>query len=364
MASKTIQRLLQECTVSGYKPEKKTKGNGFYHQLANVNKVAQNKVSEKYQRTLSPAKLTQYGDCDYDLLIPAIISRRPKEFEVIGEDGDFVIDGQNKEVLFLANTIHDSNAQMHEMILEHPYDSNKTLDQNFKSVLRKEAELFSNLNTMRKKLTKVDELRSDVCQEDKLALQIEEIMKTLNYVTDRFGSTETSATELTSFSQFYYCLTSENDVSEDLSTNRLLSGQKLWNDVYGINSYENSEVNPQEKVHGTAFRAICMIDRFINEALSNETQKNFREWVKTELAKNYTPIKLVKGFGTFTSPRYTLHRVIDKYNDVMENCQKAGKGVTIGPMTIYHAANNVSKDFAHPDEDRWSKIVEAAKKTN
>ena len=50
----------------------------------------------------------------------------------------------------------------------------------------------------------------------------------------------------------------------------------------------------------------------------------------------------------------------DKYNDVMENCQKAGKGVTIGPMTIYHAANNVSKDFAHPDEDRWSKIVKAA----
>ena len=48
----------------------------------------------------------------------------------------------------------------------------------------------------------------------------------------------------------------------------------------------------------------------------------------------------------------------------MENCQKAGKGVTIGPMTIYHAANNVSKDFAHPDEDRWSKIVEAAKKAN
>ena len=89
-----------------------------------------------------------------------------------------------------------------------------------------------------------------------------------------------------------------------------------------------------------------------------------RERVKTELAKNYNPIKLVKGFGTFTSPRYTLHRVIDKYNDVMENCQKAGKGVTIGPMTIYHAANNVSKDFAHPDEDRWSKIVEAAKKAN
>ena len=27
-------------------------------------------------------------------------------------------------------------------------------------------------------------------------------MKTLNFVTDRFGSTETSATELTSFSQF------------------------------------------------------------------------------------------------------------------------------------------------------------------
>ena len=36
------------------------------------------------------------------------------------------------------------------------------------------------------------------------------------------------------------------------------------------------------------------------------------------------------------------------------------QAITIGPMTIYHAANNVSKDFAHPDEDRWSKIVKAA----
>ena len=356
MASKTIQQLLHECTVSGYKPEKKTKGTGFIHELARVEKVAQNKVSEKYQRTLSPAKLTQYGECDYDLLIPAIISRRPEEFEVIGEDGDFVIDGQNKEVLFLGNTIHEPDSLMHEMILTHQYDSTKSLDENYKEVLRKEAQLFSHLNTMRKKLTKVDELRSEVCQEDRLALQIEEIMKTLNYVTDRFGSTDTSATELTSFSQFYYCLTGENDVSKDKSTNRLLSGQKLWDDIYGV----NSTINQQAKVHGTAFRAICMIDRFINEALSNDTQKNFSDWVRNELAKNYNPVKLVKGFGTYTSPRFTLHRVIDKYNDEMENIGQAKKGVTIGPMTIYHAVNNVSKDFAHPDEDRWSKIVKAA----
>ena len=353
MASKTIQELLDECANNGYTPKKRTTGKGFRHVKASREVVATNKVSEKYQRTLSPAKLESYTECDFDLLIPAIISERPEEFEELNnEDGRWVIDGQNKEVLFLADTVDQPDAFMHEMVIKHEYDDSISLDANYKKVLKSEARLFNHLNTMRKKLSRIDELRSEVCQEEKQALQIEEIMKTLNFVADRFGSGEKDATELTSFGQFYYCLTGDHEPSDPRSINDFLAGQRLWNKIYG----SKSTINPQDKVHGTAFRAICLLDKFIKTALSNGKQKNFKEWVEKELAKNYTPIKLVKGYGTFTSPRQTLHRIIEKYNDHLENTGQANKGTTIGPVTLYHAAMSVNKQFKNPDEDAWSKV--------
>ena len=359
--AKTIQQLHDECVQAGWKPRKQTRGKGLKHEIARIDEARTWKVDDNYQRTISPNKLESYAVCDYDLLIPVIISRRPQQFEVLFEDGEYVIDGQNKAVLFIGNAEHDpaSKAIIHKMVLEHDYDTTLTIEENFKNVKRREAELFTALNTMRKKLSKVDELRSEVCQEDKQAMQIEEIMKTLKFVTDRFGSDLASATELTSFSQFYYCLTGDHDLSNAKAVNQLLSAQRLWDDVYGV----NSQINAQPKVHGTAFRAIALLDKFIEKGLGNSTQTNFRAWVKAELAKNYTPVKLVKGFGTFASPRYTLHRIVDKYNDVMENSGQAGKGVTIGLKTLYYAATNVDMDFAHPDEDRWQKIVDSVKQT-
>ena len=359
--AKTIQQLHDECVQAGWKPRKQTRGKGFKHEIARIDEARTWKVDDNYQRTISPNKLESYAVCDYDLLIPVIISRRPQQFEVLFEDGEYVIDGQNKAVLFIGNAEHDpaSKAIIHKMVLEHDYDTTLTIEENFKNVKRREAELFTALNTMRKKLSKVDELRSEVCQEDKQAMQIEEIMKTLKFVTDRFGSDLASATELTSFSQFYYCLTGDHDLSNAKAVNQLLSAQRLWDDVYGV----NSQINAQPKVHGTAFRAIALLDKFIEKGLGNSTQTNFRAWVKAELAKNYTPVKLVKGFGTFASPRYTLHRIVDKYNDVMENSGQAGKGVTIGLKTLYYAATNVDMDFAHPDEDRWQKIVDSVNQT-
>ena len=332
--AKTIQQLHDECVQAGWKPRKQTRGKGFKHEIARIDEKRTWKVDDNYQRTISPNKLESYAVCDYDLLIPVIISRRPQQFEVLFEDGEYVIDGQNKAVLFIGNAEHDpaSKAIIHKMVLEHDYDTTLTIEENFKNVKRREAELFTALNTMRKKLSKVDELRSEVCQEDKQAMQIEEIMKTLKFVTDRFGSDLASATELTSFSQFYYCLTGDHDLSNAKAVNQLLSAQRLWDDVYGV----NSQINAQPKVHGTAFRAIALLDKFIEKGLGNSTQTNFRAWVKAELAKNYTPVKLVKGFGTFASPRYTLHRIVDKYNDVMENSGQAGKGVTIGLKTLYY----------------------------
>ena len=183
--AKTIQQLHDECVQAGWKPRKQTRGKGFKHEIARIDEARTWKVDDNYQRTISPNKLESYAVCDYDLLIPVIISRRPQQFEVLFEDGEYVIDGQNKAVLFIGNAEHDpaSKAIIHKMVLEHDYDTTLTIEENFKNVKRREAELFTALNTMRKKLSKVDELRSEVCQEDKQAMQIEEITVSYTHLT-------------------------------------------------------------------------------------------------------------------------------------------------------------------------------------
>ena len=64
--------------------------------------------------------------------------------------------------------------------------------------------------------------------------------------------------------------------------------------------------------------------RFIDEGLTNGIQEKFEIWCKEELAKQFSQDKLIKGFGSFDSPRWTLYRILDKYNDMMTN--EFGKG--------------------------------------
>jgi len=99
--------------------------------------------------------------------------------------------------------------------------------------------------------------------------------------------------------------------------------------------------------------------------LTNGIQETFETWCKDELAKQFTQDKLVKGFGSFDSPRWTLYRIIDKYNDMMTNMQSTG-APTIKEGRLVQAAR-VSNEprFEHPDEEMWSKILKVYKdKTN
>ena len=125
---------------------------------------------------------------------------------------------------------------MSEMVLRHKYDSTLSLQENYEKVLKAEARLFEHLNTLRKKLTKLDELRAEVCQGDGLATDIEDTMITLNLVSDRFGSKESNAKEVKSFSQFYYCLTgdfnNEDGVGTSKTTKLLKAGYDLWSAIY------------------------------------------------------------------------------------------------------------------------------------
>lgn len=339
-----VKRYLDK---QGNKAKKGYKGSPLIVEQAPYSQVMNNIVDSKYQRMLSHAKIKDYGQCNLGLMVASIISRRPPELEEYA--GDYVIDGQHKEVTYGVNC--DENAPpVTQQVLTHEYDHDVSKIANLKRIMMAEAELFWSLNTLRKKLTKVDELRAEVCYDDPDALHTQSVMQELNVQTDGFGSEQDDALEVTNFGQFYYIINA--DYSKNvLGAQKIKRGYKLWEEVYGFKG----------KVHGVALRALCFIDRYIEEGLSNGKAKRFREWIVTNLAAQFSQEQLVKGHGSFDSPRWVLYRVIDKYNTLETN--RNGRGAqTIGPVTLIEAAEKEDR-FKHPDDIEWGKILEAAKST-
>jgi len=356
MSSRTIKQTLLDLKAKGYDILPGFHGKPLKFEYATKEQVENNKVDELYQRMISVFKILGYGECNLSLLIPAIISRRPIEFEDLS--GDFIIDGQNKEVIY-ANSDHDGDGKTSgcpQMVMEQEYDPSQSFKENYRRILKEEAKLFQALNTLRKKLSRIDELRAEVVYGDKLAVDIESVMKTLDLVSDRFGSSTKTAKEVKSFSQFYYTLTADYEISNPLSTSKISDGYTLWKKIY-------ADVPNGSKVHGTAFRAICFLERFITEGLNNGVQESFENWCIDRLRHCFNQEKLVKGFGSFDSPRWTLYRIIDKYNDEITNDLGTG-APTIKERRIVRVVEKTGEErFQHPDEEEWARICNKVKET-
>jgi hypothetical protein len=321
------------------------------NEMCSRKKALSLQVDYTYQRLVSPVKLQEYGQLDYSLLLPIVVSRRPKS---LGEtlSGDRIIDGQNKVVKFILSG-EDSGLQL--SVLEH--DENVTYQQ----VLEKEALVFNRINNWRKKLTTIDNLRSEVCFGDETAVHIENVMKTLNVVAqpDTFGSDKVDAFPVKSFTHFYYAVKDDYPQNET-GTTLLSDGYDFWKSIYG-REHESGviKVASANFVHGTAFRSLCFVKKFIDEGLSNGKQKKFREWCITRIPFIWSQAKLVKGFNSFSGRRWILYRIIDKYNDEIS---RGGPGAqTLGPVTLVDAFK-VNALFAHPDEDEWKRIVDKVEK--
>ena len=354
MSSRTIKDTLVDLKARGYNVSSGFHGLPLKFEFATKEQVENNKVDELYQRLISIFKVNSYGECNLSLLIPSIISRRPEE--LLEYSGDFVIDGQNKEIIY-ANSGHEGDGQTSgcpQMVMEHEYDPSLSKVENYKEILKKESQLFQQLNTLRKKLTRLDELRAEVCFGDSLAKSIESVMKVLNVESERFGSNKVGAKTVKSFSQFYYTLTADYEITNPLSVEKIKDGYDLWTKIYG-------DTPSGTKVHGTAFRAICFLRRYLDEGLTNGIQKSLEKWCIEELAKQFSQDKLVKGFGSFDSPRWVLYRIIDKYNDLISN--EYGTGApTIRAKRMVEAFELTKEErFKHPDEEVWKRIVKEAK---
>ena len=286
-------------------------------------------LPDEVQRAISNIKLNKMGIFYWNLCMPVLISDRPLHLEEHG--GTQLIDGQHETCVFLASEEDDG---LPTFVISHPPDAS------LKECLKREAVIFRELNVRRTKLSNLDILRAELVYDDPVAVFVKSVMNVLELTADRFGSDKGHAKEVDSFNQFYYAVKDDHE-HNGLGVAKLKSGKDFWDQVY----------KKQNKLHGTAFRAICFIDRFITEGLANGKQQQFRQWCIDSIAREWSPKELVKGYSTFNSHRYILYRVIAKYNRQISNLN--GRGAeTIGPKTLIQAAET-NPNFAHPDKDEW-----------
>lgn len=311
--------------------------------------VSNLKIDNEYQRLISKKKLAQYGQLNFNLLIPSVISCRPKNLED-DYSGNYIIDGQHKaEKYYKSRHSGDGITSGFPCIVMY-HDENSS----YQEVRENEAKLFEALNTNRKKLTKIDELRAQSFYGDQFAVHVESVMKLLNIVIDGFGSDDKNAREMSSFSHFYYAVDADYKHNSH-GAQKMKVGYDLWKEVF-----KNVKDFEKLKVHGTALRAMFFLDRFIKEGLSNGKQDKFYTWCVKELSKQYSQDTLVKPFTSFDSPRQVLHRVIEKYNSC-ETCLNGRAAQTIGPKTLLSAIEATSEfRFEHPNEDEMNKILKDA----
>ena len=288
------------------------------------------KVSKLYQRMLSVFAVKKYKQLDLKLLIPAVVARRPKSLGKNG--GDWLIDGQHKAVLYFLSGVDTEGINFPVMVYEHEEDA--TLEE----CERIEAEIFYALNTQRKKLSKIDEIRAGVVFDEPVSIWVERILKQFNMNVDGFGSSEEDALELKSFNQFFIAVTTDYKMDDPDSEDYLTAGYELWMEMFS-GTKENY-------VTGPMYRACCLLAHFLNHVLENGQAKLFHDYLTTLLPRVENQTTLTKGFIDANAHRYIFFNIIDKYVNT-QDYKSAGPRHQIGEAT-WDTAVAVSKRFNRP----------------
>lgn len=310
---------LQNCIEPGF-TGKKLK----YEEISNTSNL---KVSKLYQRLISKSALKKYKKLDQTLLIPAVVARRP---ESLGANaGDWLIDGQHKSVMHFLSQSEESGVSMPAMVYEHNEESS------LEECEAIESKIFHSLNTQRKKLSKIDEIRSGVVFNDPVSKWVETVMKTLNLTSDGFGSEEVDAVELRSFNQFFIMVTSDYHDSLD----KIRAGYDLWKKMF------RNHIRQVDYVTGPMLRALCLVSEFVDEVLENGRKEEFLKYLIYHLPSLENQTTLCKGFIDANAPRYIFWNILDKYKIYCSNNNIKSNG--IGDET-YKIAVKINKRFERP----------------
>lgn len=298
------------------------------------------KVSKLYQRLISTQAIKKYKKLDLKLLIPAVIARRPSSLG--SNSGDWLIDGQHKAVLYYKSEVVSDEVSFPAMVYEH--EDSATL-QECEEI---EAQIFHALNTQRKKLSKIDEIRAGVVFRDPSALWVERILNSFHLQADGFGYEGESYIELKSFNQFYLTLTTDYPSSEVDSFDRISKGVDLWKRMF-----QNPLSKKQENhMVGLMFRTCCLMAHFIDEVLDNGREENFVGFVVSELTRMENQATLTKGYIDVNAHRYIFHNILYKYKTFCSNNGIKSRHC-IGDETLKESLK-ISKRFKHPDAPKGS----------
>ena len=217
---------------------------------------------EKYQRLISASSLKKQGQMNWSLLLPMVIAIRPDSVPE-SERGSRVIDGQHKGIKYLQSGVEDPYMSA---VIRHP--EGYTLQQCEEA----EAQIFTELNTFRKKLTKLEEIRAGVVWKVPEALWVQQVLMSLDLVVDgTFGAVRDDEDdeddeenkkdppmELKGFYQFWFMTVDYNSENFD----KIVRGHNLWKKLF-----------PKAKhLNGTALRSIVLLQEFI-DTLTNGRKK-------------------------------------------------------------------------------------------
>jgi len=286
---------------------------------------------EKYQRLLSASSLKKQGQMNWSLLLPMVVAIRPDSVPE-SERGSRVIDGQHKGVKYLHSGVEDPYMSA---IMRHP--EGYTLQQCEEA----EAQIFTELNTFRKKLTKLEEIRAGVVWKVPEALWVQQVLMSLDLVVDgTFGAVREEddeedkndpPMELKGFYQFWFMTVDYNSDNFD----KIKRGHNLWKKLFPNAKY----------VNGTALRAMVLLQEFI-DTLTNGRKKKFYEYITNLLPQTVSQDGLVKPYTDRKSNRYVLYYILDKYGEYAD-AQGFAAAYRIGKETIADAVK-ISSKFADP----------------
>jgi len=244
------------------------------------------KICKDYQRHISPSAIKKGGKLDLKKLTPIVACKRP--------DGDFfVVDGQHRTL----RVIHsDYNEKVPVVIYEHDEDAT------ISDCMKVEAQLFFELNSLAKKPTKLDEVRSGISMKETKSMRIYDAFIALEAKCDNVGYLEDDALEVQVFSHFYICINS--DYKDDLAS--VLAGWKFYKKLFPNDT--------KKYINGYMLRACCLLLEFKNE-LSNGRLTRFSEYVYNVWSKR-TIKSITRGRATVLSPQYILDDLINDFNDL------------------------------------------------
>ena len=322
--SKTLGELSQE--FSYVNVQKGTIGTPLKYKDYTKDEI-QDLVSEhKYQRLISASALKKQGIMNWSVLLPMVIAVRPDSVPQL-ERGSRVIDGQHKGIKYLQSGTEKPYTCC---VIEHEEGSTLT------ECEKEEAKIFTILNTKRKKLTKLDEIRAGVVWEDDDALYVQEVLFALDLKVDGlFGSDADDAKELKGFYQFWFLTCDYGRADFD----KIKRGYDLWKKMFPPSNKKNNHVN------GTALRAVVFLQEFLDK-LQNGRKLKFYSYITEILPTVISQDGLVKPYTDRKSNKHVLYYILDQYKSF---CEANGLAAAhcIGEKTMSDIID-VDKRFSDP----------------